>query len=62
MATNGPEKIGRINVVDVLTRVFLQENVWRFLPGGQKKVAVRRGSTLLSLLCFFVVYTEVFVT
>ena len=21
-------------------RVFLQENVWRFLPGGQKKVAV----------------------
>ena len=24
----------------VLTRVFLQQNVWRFLPDGQKKVAV----------------------
>ena len=39
-AANGPKKIGRINVVAVLTRVFQQENVWRFLPGGQKKVAV----------------------
>ena len=29
--TNGPKKIGRIS------EVFLQENVWRFLPGGQKK-------------------------
>ena len=24
----------------ILTRFFLQENVWRFLPGGPKKVAV----------------------
>ena len=37
-ATNRPKKkIGRINVVTALTRVFLQENVWRFLPGSQKK-------------------------
>ena len=26
---------------------FLQENVWRFLTGGQKQVAVRRGFTVL---------------
>ena len=35
----GPKKFGRINRVAVLSRVFLQEK-WRFLPGGQKKVAV----------------------
>ena len=29
--TNGPKKLV------VLTRVFLQENVWRFLLGSQKK-------------------------
>ena len=34
--TNGPTKFGRINGVATLTRVFLQENVWRLLPGGQK--------------------------
>ena len=39
----GPKKIGRIN------EGFLQENVWRFLLGSQKKeVAVNwRGSTVL---------------
>ena len=37
MVTNGPRKIGGIDRVAVLTRVFLQENVWQFLPGGQKK-------------------------
>ena len=31
----GQKKIGRINGVAVLTTVFLQENVWRFLPGSQ---------------------------
>ena len=30
----------RTNWVAVLTRVCLQENVWWFLPGSQKKVAV----------------------
>ena len=34
-ASIGPKKIGRINGVAVLTTVFLQENVWRFLPGSQ---------------------------
>ena len=32
-----PLKIGGINRLAVLTRVFLQENVWQFLPGGEKK-------------------------
>ena len=27
----GPKKLA------LLTRVFLQENIWRFLPGSQKK-------------------------
>ena len=52
--TNGPKTFGRINGVAVFTRVFfLQENVWRFLSGGQKKVAVitrfavRRGFTVM---------------
>ena len=31
--------IGQKNLA-VLTRVFLQENLWRVLPGGRKKVAV----------------------
>ena len=35
--TNGPKKFGHIKGVAVLTRVFLLENVWLFLPGGQKK-------------------------
>ena len=39
-ATNGPKKFGCYNEVTVLTRVSLQENVWSFLPGGHKKVAV----------------------
>ena len=35
-ASIGPKKkIGRINGVAVLTTAFLQENVWRFLPGSQ---------------------------
>ena len=35
VTNNGPKKLA------VLTRVFfLQENVWWFSPGGQKKVAV----------------------
>ena len=35
---NGPEKSGSINGVAVsMTVFFLQENVWRFLPRGQKK-------------------------
>ena len=47
----GQKKIGCINVVAVLMRAFLQENVWWFLPGSQKKghsneVAIRRGSTV----------------
>ena len=29
--TNGPKKFGRIN-----EGFFLQENIWRFLPGGKK--------------------------
>ena len=33
----GPKKIGCINVVAVLMRAFLQENVWWFLPGSKKK-------------------------
>ena len=40
MVTNGPKIFGHINIVAVLTRVFLQENVWWFLPGSQKKVVV----------------------
>ena len=54
--TNGSKKFGHtiqaghINkgfftrkfIVDfsILTRVFLQENLWQFFPGGQKTVAV----------------------
>ena len=38
--SNGPKKFGCINGVVLLTRVFLQDNVRRFLPCGQKKVAV----------------------
>ena len=34
--TSGPKTFGRIIGVAVLTRVVLQENVWWFLPGGQK--------------------------
>ena len=34
--TNGPKKIDLINGVAILTRFFLQENVWRFLPGAKK--------------------------
>ena len=52
--TNGPKKLGRFNEVTVLTRVFFfgEENLSRFLPGGQKsgritEVAVRRGFTVL---------------
>ena len=38
MVTNGPNKFGRINQVakQYINEGFLQENVWRFLPGGQK--------------------------
>ena len=32
-----PPKFGRVNRVAILSWVFLQENVWRFLPGGRKK-------------------------
>ena len=35
--TNEPKKISRNNEVTVLMRVSLQENLWSFLPGGQKK-------------------------
>ena len=35
----GQKKIDRINVVAVLTRVFLQ-NVWRFFQAAKKTVAV----------------------
>ena len=35
--TNGPKKLA------VLMRVFSQENVWRFLLGGQKKWQKQRG-------------------
>ena len=39
--TNETKKFGSINGVAILTRFFfLQENAWRFLPGGPKKVAV----------------------
>ena len=38
-ATNRPKKIGRINVVTVLTRVFIQENV----PGGFCQAAKKSG-------------------
>ena len=34
---NGPKKFGRNNEVTVSMRVSLQENVWSFLPSGQKK-------------------------
>ena len=59
-ATSGPKKFGCYNEVTVLTRVSLQENVWAFLPGGQKKcltteLAVRQGSTvMLSVTCCWV--------
>ena len=33
--TNGPKTFS------LLTRIFCQRNVWQFLPGGQKKVAVK---------------------
>ena len=36
----GQKKFCRINGVMVLMTVCLQENIWWFLPGGQKKVAV----------------------
>ena len=35
--TNGPKKFGRNNEVTVLKKVSLQENVWSFWPGSQKK-------------------------
>ena len=38
----GQKKFGCYNEVTVLTRVSLQENVWSFLLGGRKKVAVIR--------------------
>ena len=38
--TYQPKKFGRINRLAILTRVFLQENVWRFFLGGQKNVAI----------------------
>ena len=48
--------MGQKNLAVLFTSVFfLQENVWRFLPGGQKKwrrnkkVAVRRGFTVNKL-------------
>ena len=40
IVTYGPKKLGRINRVAMLKRVFLHENAWRFLWGAQKKVAV----------------------
>ena len=40
VVTNGPKKFGRDNELTLLTSVSLQENVWLFLPGDQKKVAV----------------------
>ena len=36
----GQKKIGGISGVAVLTSIFLQENVWRFLTRRPKKVAV----------------------
>ena len=48
-ATNEPKKFGCYNEVTVLTRVSLQENVWAFLPGGRKKVAVIRSITEVGL-------------
>ena len=39
--TNGPKKFGLINGVAIFTRVFLQENLWRFLPGGELAVLLR---------------------
>ena len=59
--TNGPKKFGCNNEVTVLTKVSLQENVWSFLLGGRKKVAVitsitevglSRGSTLKSSVTY----------
>ena len=62
--TNGLKKIGHINGVAKLMRVFLQENVWQYLPGGQKKtvtwqqgdhiteMALRRSSTVYHYLRF----------
>ena len=43
----GQKKRGRNNKVTALRRVSVQENVWSFSSGSQKKVAVRRGSTVL---------------
>ena len=34
------QKNGSNNEVSILTRISLQENVWSFLPGSQKKVVV----------------------
>ena len=40
--TKGLKKIDLNDEVAVLTKAFLQENVWTVLPGGQKKVTVLR--------------------
>ena len=39
----GQKKRGRNNKVTVLRRVSVQENVWSFLPGSQKKSGVKAG-------------------
>ena len=54
--TNRPKKRGRNNEVTVLTGISVQENVWSFLPGRQKEVAVRRGSTVLFNNKFFLIH------
>ena len=64
VVTNGSKKLGCINGVVKLTRVFLQENVWRFLPGSQKKWnpvnVVTNGQKKLGRINGVVVLTMVF--
>ena len=46
--TNGPKQFGSNNWVTVFREFLLQGNVWSFLLGGQKQVAVRRGFTVFA--------------
>ena len=45
---NGPKKNGRIE-----EGFFLHENVWRFLPGDQKKWPHQRGDRKAGFHCIF---------
>ena len=50
MVINGPKKIGGNNEVTVLTRVFLQENVWSFCRSAKKSGGNNEETVLLRWL------------